>query len=72
MHGETNKKKWGVLSVGEVREGLGVEFTLVTFVMLVVLVNFLECLKKRMSQCKAFIFFTHLYKEINFTQVLAV
>jgi hypothetical protein len=62
---------WGV-SVGEVRYVLGVQFTLVTFVMLVVLVHFLECLKKRMSQFKAFIFFTHFYKEINFTQVLAV
>jgi hypothetical protein len=62
----------GALSVGEVREVLGVQFTLMTLVMLVVLVNFLECLKKRMSQFKAFIFFTHLYKEINFTQVLAV
>jgi hypothetical protein len=29
-------KKWGALSVGEVREVLGLEFTLVTFVMLVV------------------------------------
>ena len=62
----------GSHSVGEFREVRGVEFTLVTFVMLVVLVHFLECLKKRMSQFKAFIFFTHLYKEINFTQVLAV
>ena len=36
----------GPLSVGEVREVLGVEFTLVTFVTLVVLVHFfLECLK---------------------------
>jgi hypothetical protein len=55
----------GALSVGEVREVLGVEFTLVTFVMLVVLVRFLECLKKRMSQFKAFIFFTHLYSSLS-------
>lgn len=38
------------LSVGEFREVRGVEFTLVTFVMLVVLVHFLECLEKKKNE----------------------